>query len=62
MSITRETSVFCDICADWVRFTGTAKTARRLAALHGWGRRKGKDICKLCLQKSKEESDNGPTD
>jgi len=54
MSISKQATVWCDICEDWFHNGGerTAKQVRKAARKEGWIRKDGKDRCPDC---SKEE-------
>jgi hypothetical protein len=50
MTWTRETAIFCDVCGNWERVTGTVKKARRKLRGRGWRHELGADICPSCVE------------
>ena len=62
MSLTIEHTINCDVCANWVRYLGTARQVRSKARRAGWVRRKNldtgwmEDVCPSCAEKAKEKT------
>lgn len=55
MSYSKQITIWCDQCGNWVMFSvNSVREARRLASLEGWIRRKDQDLCSLCTKEKKK--------
>lgn len=62
MSVTKQTTLWCDICAAWIQESETAEGLRKLVKSRGWTRYRGQDLCPVCsVRKTSEtaEDDEG---
>jgi hypothetical protein len=50
MSITRQVTVWCDGCSEWVQATGNARSLRKELKEKGWTYQRGKDFCDRCTR------------
>ena len=60
MSITRETTVWCDGegCYEWHQSSGPAAAARSEAKVMKWKIRKGLDLCPKCYKNASHDTIN----
>lgn len=49
MSVTKETTIWCDSCGVWEQSTDNAPEIRKVLKKEGWERHKGKDYCPKCV-------------
>lgn len=53
MSVTRQVTVWCDICSAWEQATGSVRRLRAELKEGGWTYHRGKDFCPECSKKPK---------
>jgi len=48
MSVTRQVTIWCDACGDWIQETGSVESVHKIAKEKGWWNRKEIDLCPNC--------------